>query len=485
MTGNSDSQQGAGSAKSIRERINTSRRTLLKSVGAAVGAATIGGTTVTAATQQSDQNNIIMYVGDGQGTSHISIGRYLKAYQEDPDAFPQNTRSAEYNFDRHDNVGLTTVHPHDPDEVITDSAAAATTFSAGVKSYNGGVGGVEDNGEFREVTTILEAVREQGYATGLVTTARMTHATPAAFASHVPDRDQEDEIARQYVDDQNVDVLFGGGRRHFLPGSRDDGRDITQEFQDQGYNYVTTESELDSVNEEPTLGLFAPDSHMSYALDRMGDESEEPGLPKMTEKAIDILEAESGDNGFFLMVEAARIDHASHANDFAVAHEQTEADDAVGVILDRAAETANDTLVISTADHECGGLSLGTEGPYDVNYDVLDNVTASGEAMNEAISGVEEEFGDEGADEIADLIEEFGGFEPTETEVDAALGYGVGMKDVINERARIGWTTVGHTGEEVPTFASGPNAEQVNSMHDHIDLANIMFETAGIDNPNR
>lgn len=460
---------------------------MLKLGAATAGALSLGGlanTTGAIQSQSEDMNNVIMHVSDGQGSSHISLGRYLKAYQEDPDSFPRNVKDAEYHYDRHENIGLTTVHPHDPDENITDSAAAGTTFSAGVKSYNAAVGGVEDDGQFREVTTVLEAAREEGYATGLVTTARMTHATPAAFASHVRQRNFEAEIARQYLEDGNVDVLFGGGRQYFLPEGRSDGRDLTQEFQDRGYNYVTDEDELTSADNGPALGLFAPNSHMNYAVDRQGDESNQPSLPAMTDKAIDILEQESGRNGFFLMVESARVDHASHANDYAVGKEMVEADDTVGRVLDRAEEAAGDTLVISTADHECGGLSLGVDGPYDVNYDVLNNATASGGAIQDAINEVEVEFGDEGADEIADILEDLGGFQPTETEIDAAVGYGVGINEIINNRARIGWTSDGHTGEEIPTFAHGPGADKVNTAHDHIDLANIMFEAIGVDNPN-
>lgn len=460
---------------------------MLKLGAATAGVLSIGGlanTTGAIQSQSEDMNNVIMHLSDGQGSSHISLGRYLKAYQEDPDSFPRNVKDAEYHYDRHENIGLTTVHPHDPDENITDSAAAGTAFSAGVKSYNAAVGGVEADGQFREVTTVLEAAREEGYATGLVTTARMTHATPAAFASHVRQRDFEAEIASQYLEDGNVDVLFGGGRQYFLPKGRSDGRDLTQEFQDRGYNYVTDEEELMSADNGPALGLFAPNSHMNYAVDRQGDESDQPSLPTMTDKAVDILEQESDGSGFFLMVESARVDHASHANDYAVGKEMVEADDTVGRILDRAEETAGDTLVISTADHECGGLSLGIDGPYDVNYDVLNNATASGGAIQDAIDEVEVEFGDEGADEIAEILENLGGFEPTETEIDEAVGYGVGINEIINHRARIGWTSDGHTGEEIPTFANGPGADKVNTAHDHIDLANIMFEAIGVDNPN-
>lgn len=325
-----------------------------------------------------------------------------------------------------------------------------------------------------------------GYATGLVTTARMTHATPACFAAHVPDRNEEAAIAAQYLENANVDVLFGGGRQYFLPEGREDGENLVQAFEEEGYAYAETASGLDAIDSAPALGLFAEESHMNYVLDRMDGESDQPGLPEMAEKALQLLEAESDGEGIFLMVEAARIDHASHANDFAVAYEQTEADDTVGTVLDYADGLDNETLALGTADHECGALSLGYGGPYNMNFDVLAGVAASGEAMETAVSEVEPDtLGGDGRDRIEELLRQYGDIEPTDSELDEAMyGYAVPPKEIINERIRLGWNSVGHTGAEIVSFAQGPNSEAVDSSHDNTDLADVVFRTLGTENPN-
>ena len=499
-----DSGSGSGrsdTGESIIERLGSSRRTFLKGTSAIAGGAALGST---AAGEESESNgesksdggtnddensgptNVVMYVGDGQGVTHLSLGRYLKAYQEDPEAFPLNVSEVGYNFDRFEAEGLTTTHPDDPNEFVTDSAAAGTAFSSGVKTYNGAIGGYAENGEFVETTTVLEAAREMGYATGLVTTARMTHATPACFAAHVPDRNEEAAIAAQYLENANVDVLFGGGRQYFLPEGREDGENLVQAFEEEGYAYAETASGLDAIDSAPALGLFAEESHMNYVLDRMDGESDQPGLPEMAEKALQLLEAESDGEGIFLMVEAARIDHASHANDFAVAYEQTEADDTVGTVLDYADGLDNETLALGTADHECGALSLGYGGPYNMNFDVLAGVAASGEAMETAVSGVEPDtLGGDGRDRIEELLRQYGDIEPTDSELDEAMyGYAVPPKEIINERIRLGWNSVGHTGAEIVSFAQGPNSEAVDSSHDNTDLADVVFRTLGTENQN-
>jgi alkaline phosphatase len=353
---------------------NTTRRTFLKGSSAAAGIAALGmeGTKPANAndtdeTDEDDANgdgptNVVLFVGDGQGRAQLDLGRYLKAYRKDSEEFPLNAADITYNVDRHDAHGSALTYPDDPEEFVADSAATATAMATGHKTYNGAIGGVEnDAGEFVPKRTVLEEARDMGYATGLVTTARMTHATPASFASHVPDRGQEEEIAAQYVRDSAVDVLFGGARSYFLPDGREtDDANLVAEAKRNGYRYVTTESELESLDSAPALGLFSESDHLNYVLDRQdGDDSTQPGLDAMAATALDLLEARSN-KGFFLLVEAGRIDHASHANYPVVAHEQLEADRVIGRLLDYVEDGRGETSVITTADHETGGLSLGS-----------------------------------------------------------------------------------------------------------------------------
>ena len=188
-----------------------------------------------------------------------------------------------------------------------------------------------------------------------------------------------------------------------------------------------------------------------------------------------------------MMVESARIDHASHANDPAVVQEQLEADRLVGTLLDYADEHEN-TLVISTADHECGGLSLGVDGPYQVNFDVLDELDASNEVMEPAIeevpsnvSGTDAEVASMSLQEqVVEVFTEFTGIEDvTESEAQELRSFYRQPREIINERARIGWNSMGHTGEDVPAYAHGPGADFFDGANDNTDVAQVMFEAIG------
>lgn len=521
MTEDSDSnEQVSDSEASIRERLGSSRRTFMKGASAAAGGAALGSTSGAAGgsdgeTEDEDGSNggnggptnVILYIGDGQGMPHISAARYLKAYREDAEEFPLNVTDTPLHLDRHEAHGSVTTFPNDPEQFVADSAATATSIgsncpdcaasatevSAGVKTYNGAIGGIIENGEFVHTRSVLEEARDMGYATGLVSTSRMTHATPAAFAAHVPDRGMEDEIARQYIEESDVDVLFGGARQYFMPESReDDDLDLINAAQGKGYEYVEDANGLNSLSEAPALGLFSEESHMSYYVDRKNGKTDEPGLPDMAEKAINLLEAEGGDTGFFMMVESARIDHASHANDPAVVQEQLEADETVGTLLDYA-EEHEDTLVISTADHECGGLSLGVDGPYQVNFDVLDELDASNEVLDPAIEEIPSQVSGSDAEvasvslqeEAVEVFTELTGIDDvTESEAQELRSFYRQPREIINERARIGWNSMGHTGEDIPTYAHGPGADFFDGANDNTDIAQVMFEAIGAEASN-
>lgn len=277
--------------------IATRRRTFLKGMGMVAGIAALGGEGVAQEGGSDEQQraqqarNAILIINDGMGRSQLSGARYLKAYRQDPDQFPLNADPAEtqLHMDRHEAQGTMTTFPATANEVVGDSASTATSMGGidpdcaafatgagcGVKTYPGAIGGIEEDGEFVPVETILEAASDAGLATGVVTTTRVTHATPAAFTAHVPSRFREDEIATQQVDAGVVDVLMGGGRRHFDPAQRDDGRNLIGMAEENGYQVVETASELESVSQTPVLGLFS-DSHLSMYLDREYSEETTP-----------------------------------------------------------------------------------------------------------------------------------------------------------------------------------------------------------------
>jgi len=310
-----------------------------------------------AQTTSSHAKAIILFVGDGMGDEHRKAGRWASVGQ-----------SGQLAMDDLPYHGwLQTASADNP---ITDSAASATAMATGLKTDNGHIS-IDPDEAILE--TILEIAETRGMATGLVTTVQISHATPGAFAAHVPDRNMYTEIALQMIG-SGVDVLLGGGEDEFLPatetgcyiepGERGDGRNLVSEAQATGFTYVCDAAGLAGVNPLTTdrlLGLFA-DEGMVRTFS--------PSLALMTERALEILSRDS--DGFFLMVEGGQIDWAGHANDGAnVIGDVIGLDEAVSVGLDYAA-LHPDTLVIVTADHETGGMAAsltssgdpGEDGPF-------------------------------------------------------------------------------------------------------------------------
>jgi len=237
---------------------------------------------------------------------------------------------------------------------LTDSAAGATALACGVSTTNGTIA-MDPSG--KSLPTCLEDARSHGRRTGLVTTATITDATPACFAAHVANRGEQEEIAGQYVHDEHpVDVLFGGGAKHFSAK-------LLAEAAAKGWKTATSPEEFAALSAATpkALGLFAK-GNVPFAIDRDQEgEEKAPSLPEMTKKALEILGRD--DTPFFLMVEGGRIDHACHGNDAPAAlGELREFDAAIGLCEDfRRAHP--DTLVIVTADHETGGLAVTTGTP--------------------------------------------------------------------------------------------------------------------------
>jgi len=326
--------------------------------------------------------NVILFIGDGMGPSTVTAGRILRGQLNDLpgedtvlnwERFPNVAKSKTYNVDRQ----------------TPDSAGTATAILSGVKAnfYQVGLNAKVPTGECEaslnnQVTTILDWTMAAGRSTGIVTTARISHATPAAAYAHASDRYWEGDvdtktvvdkgcidISRQLIEDNpDIDVLFGGGRRTFhtnttldpeygTKGRREDGRDLIQMWKDDKvrknatHKYVWNKNGFDTVDPNYTdyvLGLFEP-NHMQYEVDRnKSGEKGEPSLAEMTRKAIKILQRKQ--NGYFLLVEGARIDHGHHDSlPIKALHEVLTMEDAVQEALGLTDES--DTLIIVTADH--------------------------------------------------------------------------------------------------------------------------------------
>ncbi len=222
------------------------------------------------------------------------------------------------------------------------------------------------------VASILEAAHLSGFKTGLIATSRITHATPAGYSAHVLSRNSENEIAAQQIGYSHpfggpfVDLLMGGGRRQYLPkkagGQRTDDVDLVAWAKGKGYNYAEDKSDFEEATTDgkvslPFLGLFAS-SHMSYELDR--DVEKQASLLDMTKVAIESLKDASKDSaqGYFIMIEASRIDHAGHSNDAAGHIHDTLMYNEVMAYLKEFVSANPDTQLLSAADHETGGLTV-------------------------------------------------------------------------------------------------------------------------------
>lgn len=238
----------------------------------------------------------------------------------------------------------------------TDSAASATALSAGIKTYNGAIGMDPDR---RPVRSVLEAARDSGMKTGVITTVQLTHATPAGFVAHVPDRGDQNRIAEQMLW-SGVDVMIGGGVEHWIPqeeegSARKDSQSLLPVAEMKGYDVALTPDAFHRANGRKLLAL----------LNRGGltTNPPEPSLAELTEKAINILSR--GGKPFFLMVEGGQIDWAGHDNDLPASIEQTtKFDAAIARALDYARKSG-DTLVLVTADHETGGLKRNSDGSFE------------------------------------------------------------------------------------------------------------------------
>lgn len=292
-----------------------------------------------AAGEDPAPRNVVLMIGDGLGINHLTAAR-LAFFGGRP----------ELNLDQMEATAFALTAS--ADQAVTDSAAAATALAGGVLTANGRTGVLPDGTPIR---SLLEINRDEGRSVGIVTTARVTDATPAAFYAHVALRDFEQEIAAQLVENP-PDLVLGGGSDRFgahpftcapKPGS------LLEDAVSRGVHYVRSSEELNDLPAEgPILGLFMP-GHLSYAGDRLPTE---PTLTEMTRTALHWLAADP--EGFFLVVEGAKIDKAAHANLLPeTLAEIREFDEAVGVVLKFAAADG-ETLVVVTADHETGGLGI-------------------------------------------------------------------------------------------------------------------------------
>ncbi|ESU30107.1 alkaline phosphatase [Bacillus sp. 17376] len=415
---------------------------------------------------RAEIKNVIFLIGDGMGVTYTSAYRYLMDN-------PETTEVEKTEFDKY-LVGSQMTYPEDTEQNVTDSASAATAMSAGIKTYNNAIA-VDNDGS--EVKTVLEAAKENGKATGLVATSEITHATPASFGAHDESRKNMNGIADDYYDElvngeHKIDVMLGGGVSNFV---RND-RNLAEEFQKDGYSYVTNKQDLLNNKNEKVLGLFAPGG-----LDKMIDRNEAtPSLEDMTKTAIERLNKDK--DGFFLMVEGSQVDWAGHDNDIVAAMSEMEDFEKAYKAAIEFAKKDKHTLVVATADHSTGGYSIGADGIYNWFGAPIKAAKRTPDFMAaEIANGADAEdtlkkyidFKSVGLPELtAEEVQSVKDVAPTKKarDIDNAI------EQIFDKRSHTGWTTGGHTGEDVPAYAFGPGKERFYGQIDNTDNAKNIFD---------
>ncbi|MCX8084596.1 MAG: alkaline phosphatase [Calditerrivibrio sp.] len=394
--------------------------------------------------------------------------------------------------------------------VVTDSAPASVAWSTGSKTLNRVLSTLPDG---RNLKTILELAKENGLSCGVVTTTRLTHATPAAWYSHNQNRDNEDDIAIDLLKLQ-LDVALGGGDRHFSPEGRKDKKDLYAEFMAKGYDVVKNRESLKEklYSNRPLLGVFSS-SHISYYVDRVNDKniaSTQPDLPEMTIAALNRLS--KNPKGFILQIEAGRIDHASHANDaWSAMMDCYEFDKTVEVVLDFIKKNPR-TLLIITSDHGNSGWGINGTGPeYNDSTEGLffyKQNKASFEYMiklmkkqdQKSIKEIFEQYtstkiSPEEADAIFKGLNEKKEYTINDIwyEPEATMGRILAhskyqssgeklSKPAISRRGNVNWTSTNHTAEDQIVIAYGHKAHElgIKSYIDNTDLYFAMSKFLGL-----
>ncbi|KAK7097558.1 alkaline phosphatase, tissue-nonspecific isozyme-like isoform X1 [Littorina saxatilis] len=436
--------------------------------------------------------NVILFLADGMGVSTVTAARIYKGQRDG-----KSGEETLLNFEHFPHAAF--AKTYSTDKQVSDSAGTATAFLGGVKANSGTLGvnarvTRQNCTVFPEgsVDTIMDWALAAGKSVGLVTTTHVTHATPAAAYAHTPERDWESDatmgsandlckgkvkdIATQLIEDESntrIKVILGGGRRHFLPNTalvpgtldqlnvhgRVDGRDLIQVWKDNKDNrgakatYLWNKQQLDAIDVNKTdylLGLFNQ-GHMSFELNRnMTGVITEPSLAEMTTAAIRILSKD--DNGFFLLVEGGRIDHAHHGNNAHLALSETVAfDDAVAVAKEM---TGDETLMVVTADHS---HVLTMAGYPDRGHDIF---------------GIQDSLSQDGAQDLM----------PYAT-LSYANGPGPGRVDLtytdttskFHQQSRLvpmNYET--HAGEDVGIYATGPMSHLFHGVHEQNYIAHVM-----------
>ncbi|TFB05815.1 Repressible alkaline phosphatase [Trichoderma ghanense] len=448
------------------------------------------------------KRNLVFMVSDGMGPASLALTRNYRQYIN---GLPENDTLV---LDQH---FWGTSRTRSSNSLVTDSAAGATAFSCGLKSYNGAISILPD---FEPCGSVMEAAKKVGYTTGLVVTTDITDATPATFVSHVLRREMQDSIALQEIGEgvlgRSVDLMLGGGRCHFLPnstegGCRADEVDVTRLAQEKhGWGYADDRHGFDALDggnkvKLPFLGLFA-ERDVPFEIDRQKQNDVYPSLSEMATTALRALEkaTKDSDKGFFLMIEGSRIDHAGHFNDPAAqVREVLEYDKTFKAVLDFIASSKTETVLVATSDHETGGLATAIQEPghlpvYNWYPRALAQASSSAEHLASKLRSYAAAIGHSNPKDKrkskSDLkkwinkelvVPGLGITNASDEELEALADNAEASLEIfsamISLRAHVGWSTHGHTAVDVNIYSSGgPGTETIRGNVENTDVGKFL-----------
>ncbi|MED1569033.1 alkaline phosphatase [Bacillus paramycoides] len=449
-------------------------------LGSLAAGGMLSGNEVKAAAKKAEKQpkNVIIMVMDGTSSSVTTLARWYKGA---PLALDQIVSGG--------------VRTYSAESAITDSAPAATALATGNKSNSGYVGvlpsvvnspglePVKEECKFRPVANVLEGAKCSGRATGIIATSEIQHATPAGFSAHHANRKNFEVIGEQQVY-QKIDVVLGGGKAALLPptssGIRKDNEDLVKVIQNKGYDFVETKNALLNSKSNKIWGSFSSNA-LAFDIDRAATNPEQPTLSQMTEKAIQTLSKDK--DGFFLFVEGSKADWAAHANDpIGMISDVLAFDDAVTAALKFAKKDRN-TMVIAVTDHGNSGLSIGnsnTTKGYDttpVSAFIIPlkkaKMTLEGATnkLKDNLSNIKEVAALYGLDNLTNNESEK--LKAAQKKADV----GPILTTLLANRANLGFTTGGHTGEDVFLYSYGP--QKPYGLVQNTDIAKTMARAMG------
>lgn len=446
---------------------------------------------------------VFFFIGDGFAAPQLTLTERALNNPDFKNATLQDAGLGQLTMSTFPVTGMQTTMAED--RFITGSAASATALATGYKTT---INTISKNGDrTQNLKTMAEMARDKGMKVGIVSSVSIDHATPACFYAHEDTRGNYNAIAAQMAS-SGFDYFAGGYPKGDFQKYRDraaDPKDITAEMTNAGYTVTTNRAELNAAQPGSKVWAYTEydgDGALNYEIDR---KESEVSLSEFTQRGIELLDNE---NGFFMMVESGKIDWACHANDAVSAIvDAIEFDEAIAKAVDFYNQHPDETLIVITGDHECGGLTLGYAGTkYETAISMLENQHISYQFYTERVMGWKEAGNMTFEAALADLKTEFGlgdtsidgAMELTdyETELlenafnasmtgesaygdeDTFLKYGgyydpftVTATHILNNKAGLDWTSYSHTGVPVPVFAMGQGEYEFMGYYDNTDIA--------------